>query len=1051
MRNKNLIVALVTIFSLICIYQLYWTFNQFNLEKTVKGLETKKVEYDLQKSDPNFERTEQWNTDYDNLLKRVSGKKKQLRTARRNSFSLGLDLQGGMFVTLEVGVDDLVRKLATTKDDKFEQAIQKAIVAKETSQSSFVDLFYAEVKELHKNDNTFKFANYFIDKELDIGYDTSDDKVKEKLNAEAKSAINRTFKIIRTRIDQFGVSSPNLQLQENAGRILLELPGVKDQKRVRELLRSTAKLEFWVCAPAKEGLDALTAANEAYKKYKATIKPVEADSLNASNDTTKQDSGETAIAGDPAPAEVNPDPAQPELNLDNNLNLNPDAAPAVSGAAAEGDTTKDTNAVAAVDTSKKDSTQLSEEEQYKQFIADYPLFEFLQILQQYPDENNPLMGMARKEDTAMVNSIFRIPEVDAAIPDNIKFLWGAKPVKGTDDVFELIAIKNTRSGEPPLDGGAVEQAQQDFSSKGGGGALVTMQMNADGAQKWGKLTTNNVDKHIAIALDDLVYSYPVVNGPITGGNSQITGNFSVEEAQDLANLLKAGKLPVKTVIIGEDIVGPTLGEENISNGLISFFVAIGATIIFMFFYYNRSGLVANLALIANVLFILGVSAAFNVVFTLPGIAAVVLTMGMAVDANVLIFERVREEQSLGKSLKAAITAGFKNAFSSIIDASITTLLTGVILFAFGVGPIKGFAVSLMIGIVTSLISALFITRLILDYSAQRGKSSMNFGNKLTLGAFKKVNVNMVGRKKIFYGMSGLLVGLSLVSIIAFGFKTGVDFKGGRQYKVEYDGSIDQNKLTNDLKDQFEGNSPVVKTITSGQAGERKKIMITTSFKSSSDKGDEVEAALMKGFNANHSGVKPKIVQSTSVGPAVAKDIKVSAIYSVIFSLLVIFLYILIRFRKWQYSLGALTSLFHDVIVVLGIFSILGYLDILPFSLEIDQAFIAAILTIVGYSINDTVVVFDRIRENHGEMKSSGVSDIYNTSINQTISRTLITSVTTFITALILFLMGGETVKGFIFALLLGIFFGTYSSIFVASPVAHDLIKAGEKKKGASKS
>ncbi|MCL4137432.1 UNVERIFIED_CONTAM: hypothetical protein GTU68_064373 [Idotea baltica] len=574
-----------------------------------------------------------------------------------------------------------------------------------------------------------------------------------------------------------------------------------------------------------------------------------------------------------------------------------------------------------------------------------------------------------------------------------------------------------------------------------------MRMNAEGTKEWGRITQANVGKHVAVLLDNFVYSYPVVNEAITGGSSQISGDFEIDEAKDLANVLKAGQLPVPARIEGEETVGPTLGEDNINSGISAFIAAFILTLIFMALYYAKSGFVANVALFANLIFILGCSAAFTIVLTLPGIAAVVLTVGMAVDANVLIFERIREELKKDKTLKASIKAGFSNAFSSVMDANITTFLTGVVLFAFGVGPIKGFAVSLMIGIITSLISALVITRLILDYYADKGKDSMNFGFDWSIALFDKLKLNMIARKKTFYMVSMVLIGLSFASFAINQFKTGVDFKGGRQFVVEFkDASGNDADLTsaevesvrNSLTSAFDNDAPVIKTLSSNN-----QLMITTSYLvTDREATTKVTDLMTKNLKENLKYV-PEVISTSDVGPTVANDIQTAALKSVIFSLLIIFFYILVRFRKWQYSAGAIAAVFHDVVIVLGIFSFLSIFD-LPFSVEINQALIAAILTIIGYSINDTVVVFDRIRENIGEMKASKLSNIYNISIDQTISRTLITSVTTFMTAFILFMFGGDVIKGFVFAIMIGIIVGTYSSIFVASPISLDLINRTEK-------
>ncbi|MCB9235425.1 MAG: protein translocase subunit SecDF [Bacteroidia bacterium] len=999
MRNKNTVLGLLVIFALICVYNLYHTWNAFSKDSKLKNADA--VELAELTEDADF--------------------MKSLKNSQKNAFSYGLDLQGGMMVTLEIGVEDIVRELAgNPADDKdFTMAVSNAIAAKENSQESFVDLFYQEFQKIQPN---VKLAAYYASADNGINFQTSNEEVLTYLRTQSDDAIQNTFNIIRSRIDQFGVSSPNLQLQEGSGRILVELPGVKDPERVRRLLRNTAKLEFWETYPYRDGIRELEKANDVVRMVKKR------DGDLAVNDTT---------------AKVEVDTAEVDKSAVVNDLLSENEGAEETAQTETPDSLKDS---LSNDAFVDDST-LSDEERRAKFIERYPLFEKFQSisneqLQGYP--NTPLLGYMAIADTGDFNKWMRHPDVVSVLPNEIKFVWTAKSPVEDGEFLELIAIKYNAEGVPPLDGDVIEEARQDFESQGSKAPDVSMRMNVEGSRIWSDLTAKNVNYSIAIVLDGLVYSYPRVNQQISGGNSQITGNFTIEEAKDLATLLSAGKLPVKARIQGEDIVGPTLGEQNISKGMWSFLIAFLVTVAFMAFYYAGSGFVANVALIANLFFILGVSAALNVVLTLPGIAAIVLTMGMAVDANVLIFERIREEQALGKSLKASISAGFKNALSSVLDGNITTFLTGVVLFAFGIGPIRGFAVSLMIGIITSLISALFVSRLILDYFADKGGDSIKFGSKLTINAFNKVDVKMTIRKKLFYGVSGLLIAVSIFSFVANGFKTGVDFDGGRQYTLNFEKSLDENDnevIRQGLTAVFDNNSPVIKTI-----GGENSLLITTSYLvDKQDKSEEVENLLLSTINGLNSEYMAEVESARLVGPTVANDIKRSAIFSILFSLVIIFLYIFVRFRKWQYSLGALVALMHDVTITLGIFSLLGALDFLPFSLEIDQSFIAAILTIVGYSINDTVIVFDRIRENLGEMKTSGLSDVYNTSINQTVSRTLITSGTTLATILILFLLGGDTMKGFMFALLVGIGVGTYSSIFVASPIAHDLINGQEKK------
>ncbi|MEL6590431.1 MAG: protein translocase subunit SecD, partial [Bacteroidota bacterium] len=862
----------------------------------------------------------------------------------------------------------------------------------------------------------------FADPERGISIGTPNAEVQEILSTEANSAIDRTFDVIRKRIDQFGVVSPNLQKQPSTGRILLELPGVKDPERVRELLRSTAKLEFWTCQAWPDAYPVLIEINTFLAREAGVLDTTATDTSNVDPELTEED-GETT----------------PDTNAIASADDTLAGDTSVSSTADLGDTQDPANADGPTD------------EEIAEFRRENPLFGRLSLIptQQRADQFSPIIGQAAIGDTARINEFLKRDDVKEIIPVDMRFVWGFQPIVAEDGgtkYVNMYAIRTNEEGIPALEGDVVVNARQDFDPQNANQSVVSLTMNTAGAEEWGKITTANVGKFVAILLDDYAYSVPRVNGPINDGNTQIQGDFTIEEAEDLANVLKAGKLPAIPKIAGEETVGPTLGEENIQRGMQSFIAAFIITLIFMALYYAKAGIVADVALLANLVFILGCSAAFTIVLTLPGIAAVVLTVGMAVDANVLIFERIREEQAKGKTLKASIKSGFANAFSSVMDANITTFLTGVVLYSFGVGPIRGFAVSLMIGIITSLISALIITRLILDYYANRGGESLNFGFSWSTGLFDRIKINMVNRRKTFYMVSGAVVIASLLSIGAIGFKYGVDFEGGRMYKISFlqADSVSNYPLENSeieslrgaLTNAFENNEPVVKTVSNNN-----QLMITSNYlKDDRDATESVQKLLVDTGKETIADTKIRVDEVQDVGPTVANDIRTAAIFSVIFSLLIIFFYILMRFRKWQYSLGAIIAIFHDVAIVLGIFSILRLFDNLPINVEINQAMIAALLTIVGYSINDTVVVFDRIRENLGEMKSVKISDVYNISIDQTISRTLITSLTTFLTALILFLFGGDSIRGFIFGIMLGIIVGTYSSIFVASPIALDLIR-----------
>ncbi|MEM7657002.1 MAG: protein translocase subunit SecDF [Bacteroidota bacterium] len=1021
MRNKNTIIFLLLVFIGICTYNLYWTYVQFNADQRLETVTNDLNDLKLQKpNDSTWTEAEQEiQKSYDALTSDTTFNNTRQKAIDR-SFTLGLDLQGGMFVTLEVGIEELIKKMASNENDS---ALLKAIDCASAQQAEEAQAFVPLFVDCYKTANpNVPLGAVFSSEELEISVSTPDDEVIEKLNEEESSAIDRTFNILRTRISQLGVVSPNLQKQESTGRILLELPGVKDKERVRKILQTTAELEFYRTLTWREAYPVLLAINNKMRQDAGLVS-------EDSTATEEGDAGTEEAAGD------DDEEADPTVELTDST----------------ADDFSTTEGLLDGDSTAQDDASI--EEQREEFLRENPLFRMLTLanvegLNQIQSQT-PSIAYALASDTIKMREFMEMlqkEEYRSLVPERMRFSWTfkAEPLstEGGPEYYQLIALYD--DGEPALSGRDVSTARQDFDTQQGNAPVVSMNMTPEGAKIWALITEQNVGKHVAVLLDDRVYSFPVINEAITGGRTQISGGFDIDEAKDLANVLKAGQLPVPARIEGEETVGPTLGAENVTSGLKSFIAALIVILIFMGIYYARAGMIANLALIANLLFVLGCSAAFTIVLTLPGIAAVVLTVGMAVDANVLIFERIREEIAKGKTLKAGIKSGFSNAFSSVMDANITTFLTGVVLYAVGIGPIRGFAVSLMIGIITSLISALIITRLILDNYSNRGKDSLSFGFSFTTGLFDKIKINMVSKRKTFYMVSGVIVLVSLISMGTIGFKTGVDFQGGRQFVVafsETSGSPsilsgeDVNKVRTDLTATFESNAPTVKTLRSNN-----QLMITSSYLVSDRSATtKVENLLEEGLKSTFPDRTAEILSTSDVGPTVANDIRQAAFYSVIFSLLIIFFYILLRFRRWQYSLGAIIAVFHDVIIVLGIFSLLSRLD-LGFSLEVNQSLIAALLTIIGYSINDTVVVFDRIRENIGEMRASKISDIYNVSIDQTLSRTLITSVTTLLTALIIFTFGGDVIRGFFFAIILGILVGTYSSIFVASPIALDLIK-----------
>ncbi|HEX2899182.1 MAG TPA: protein translocase subunit SecD, partial [Bacteroidia bacterium] len=964
MRNKNTIIALLVIFTGICFFNLFMTYRAFSMESELNALTPEQAD----------------------AKRREEGFKESYEYAQRNAFSLGLDLQGGLFVTLEVGVEDILREYAGatgTADPDFELALKAAIDEKVKSQEDLVELFHKNLIAVYDKANRPKpvmqgsgesilLARYFASQARGINANDADEKVKAKLKEDTEAAIENTYTIIRSRIDQFGVSSPNLSLQSGTGRILLELPGVKDPTRIKKLLRNSAKLEFRETVAYSEALPTL---NEIDRVVKRTL------------DT------EAGIA----PAPVTPDTTQKDSAAVADGDSSKTAADSANTGISDLFNGKNDSATAVTDSSDTTNATADASKDIEKFKKDHPFLGIFDLTAPFAVADKPLIGIVSLSDTSTVNKWLSLPEVKAIIPFDQKFLWEAKvdPDRGPEykNKLGLIAIRTNAEDKAKLEGNVVVDARQDYEPNSTN-AMVSMNMNAEGGTIWQKITQDNLGKCVAIVLDNYVQTYPTIQSVISGGRSQITGNFSVDEAKDLANLLKAGALPVKAKILGDSQVGPSLGAENLNKGLMSFVVAFFAVIAFMGFYYRGAGMVANIALLINLLYIFGVSAALGIVFTLPGLAAVVLTMGMAVDANVLVFERIREEMTSGKGYKAAVQAGFKNAFSTVMDSNITTFITGLILFWFGIGPIAGFAVNLMIGIVTSLICSLFITRIILEWFGDRNANGVRFGTDFTIRIFNHVKIKMTERKKYFYIFSGALTALSLLSVAVFGFRTGVEFDGGRQVKIEFANTVSTESIRGPLTVAFDNKVPLIREVSGTNS-----MLITTSYKSEDPEGsEEVNKEILRVVNEAAPGSDPKIVESIVVGAAVASDIQRSAIFSVGFSLLAIFLYILFRFRRYQYSLGALAALVHDVAVVMGFFSFFGHFDgILPFSLEIDQAFIAAILTVIGFSINDTVIVFDRIRENLAEMKSSPLGVIYNESIDRTFSRTIITSGTVLLT------------------------------------------------------
>jgi SecD/SecF fusion protein len=994
MQNKGAILTFAILLALVCLYQLSFTFKAKQVEKNAR---------EYAQGDPDKEFYYLDSISGEVVYNFIGLKKFTFKEVKELELNLGLDLRGGMNVTLEVSVDDLVRALSNYNNDStFNAALARARVMQRGSQEDFVTLFGRAFEDIDPN---ARLASIFLTLDLRdrININSSNSDVLEVIRRETNAAIDNAFNIIRTRIDRFGVAQPNIQQLQTKGRILVELPGVKDQKRVRSLLQGTAMLEFWETYENQEVYPFLLQANQRIREIQT------ASNQNASN----QQNSENQVQDDAGKAEA--DTIAGESTLLSELE---------SGAL--GDTTR-------VD-------------DLASFREEYPLFA---LLNPSTDQSGqlyfgPAVGIAHSRDTSRVNEMLRREQIRSIFPRDMMFRWTANSMDQAGNYYRLIALKsNTRDGRAPLDGDVITDARQDFDRLGSN-PEVSMTMNSEGAKIWQRLTKENIGKSIAIVLDGYVRSFPTVQNEISGGRSSITGLVSIEEAKDLANILKSGKMPAPARIIQEEVVGPSLGREAINSGMYSFMIAFTLVLIYMLFFYSRNaGLSANVALVANVFFVFGILASLGATLTLPGIAGIVLTIGMSVDANVLIYERVQEELRAGKGIKLAISDGYKNAYSAIIDGQVTTLLTGIVLYVFGSGPIKGFATTLIIGILTSLFSAIFLTRLIFEWKLKRTKE-IHFTTKYTQNWLQNTSIKFLDKRKIAYIVSGTLIVISIISLTFRGLNYGIDFKGGRTYVVRLNQDVQVAEVQAALTDAF-GTMPEVKTF-----GANNQIRITTSYKIEDDSEDvdnEVEELLMQGLkNANMLDNNVSIEEFTTdyqlssqkVGPTISDDIRKDSVIAISFALIIIFLYILVRFTNWQYGLGAIAALIHDSLIVLGIFSLLY--NVLPFSLEIDQAFIAAILTVLGYSINDTVVVFDRIREYlklHPKRKRKQNVD---EAVNSTLRRTFSTSLSTFVVLLAIFLFGGATIRGFTFALLIGVVVGTYSSIFVASPIAYEFQK-----------
>jgi len=983
MQGKGFIKFMAILLGIVCVYSLSFNFVTSKVENDAKA---------YAKGDPNKEKAY---LDSMATVKVYPLFGFDYQFCKSKEINLGLDLKGGMNVTMEISLSELVKSLANNTDDvNFNQALKSAQTQLNAGGKDYISLFVNEFEKLSPN---VKLADFFSnqDNATTLKPDASNSEVKTYLSREATSAIDRSFDIIRSRIDGFGVVSPNMQKQEGTNRILIEMPGVQDKERVSRLLQGSAELQFWKVYNNQEVYPILQNINTTLV---STLK---------SADTTKKAAGDTSAA----------------------------TGGKLAGLAKNKSTT--------------DTSVLRTEA-----LANNPLFAVLNV-PTYQAENGQqqlrpgaVVGWVAKKDTAKVNAFFKRPEIAAIIPQSLKFMWSVKPTDmgattatgSSVKIYDLYAIKVTSTdGKPDLGGEAISDARADFQD--GNKPEVTMRMTGEGAAKWKKITaeasSGQEKQAIAIVLDNTVYSAPTVQDEISGGNSSITGNFTVEDTQDLANILKAGKLPAPARIAGSYVVGPTLGAQAIHDGLISFVIAFIVILIFMALYYHRAGWVANFALLLNLFFIIGTLISLGAVLTLPGIAGIVLTIGLSVDANILIFERIREELAQGKTTGIAIKEGFKHAMPSIIDSNVTLFILGAILYVFGSGPVQGFATTLCIGILSSLFAAVLISRVVFEGMLDR-KMEISFDNSVTRNAFKNVAFNFVGRRKIYYIISTAIIVLGIVFYFKNGgLNLGVDFKGGRTYLVHFDKGVNTEDLKATLNPAFGNETPEVKT-----AGEDSQVKITTTFhiEDQDPKTDKVvEDALIKGLAPLNN--KFEIMSSQKVTPIIASDIVNGAFYAVLVSCLFMFIYIVVRFKKWQYGLGAVIALFHDVLMVLSFYTILD--GVMPFSLEIGQDFIAAILTVMGYTMTETVVVFDRIRE---RLKESGKEDLHgeerntliNFALNSTLSRTILTSLTVFFVLLVIFIFGGDSIRGFIFALLIGRIIGTYSSLCISTPIVIDL-------------
>ncbi len=1040
MQNRGAIATFAIILALASLFQLSFTFFTKKVERNSKKYSTSEqavsIARKLAKGDflrENYvmdsiskARERHYLDSMSNkVVYNILLKKYTYQDCKEREVNLGLDLKGGMNVMMEVSVEDIIRGLSgKSQDPTFQRAMDLAKQKQRNSQRDFVDLFQESFEETDPNARLAAIFAYEF-KNQGITTTSTNDEVIKVIRDEAERYIDQSYQILRTRIDRFGVSQPNIQRMAQQSRILIELPGIKEPERIRKLLQGTASLEFWETYSFTELAPYFSEANQRLRDIET----------GRSGETVVNDSTNMADTT----LSVENQPVTPTPSDTNQL---------------ASDTTALEDLIAA-DSAKEAANQ--EDQTREEWAKENPLFNYLspafyqQDGKMYASEGASV-GYSPIKDTATVNHMLRLAE--DVFPRDLKLAWSAKPERWqTEDILTLYALKiTTRDGSAPLGGGAITNAFQDYDQNGQ--VEVSMSMDAEGGRVWKRLTGENIGRQIAIVLDDYVRSAPNVKSEIPNGQSSISGGgMEVEEAQDIANILKAGKMPAPARIVQEEVVGPTLGREAINAGVLSFCISIVIVLLYMIFYYGKAGTVADLALLVNIFFIFGILASLGATLTLPGIAGIVLTFGMALDANVIIYERVREEVRAGKGMRLAISDGYKHAYSAIIDGNVTTLLTGVILYIFGSGPIKGFATTLIIGIVASLFTAIFISRIIFTIMLDRNKV-ITFANKYTLNLFTKVNYDFIGNRKKFYLISLVIIIIGVTSLIIRGMDPGVDFTGGRTYIVRFDQVVRTDEVRNSLENVL-GSAPEVKTF-----GPSTQVKITTKYMVDdvSTTGDSlVERKIYEGvtgffqnpidyqtFSAESGKKLVGKLSSQMVGPTVADDLKVKAAWAVFLSLIGIFLYMAVRFKKWSFGLGGVAALAHDTFILVALYSI--FYNVMPFALELDQNFIAAVLTIIGYSINDSVVIYDRVREYRTLYPKRNLAETMNAAVNSTIGRTINTGGTTLLTLLAMFIFGGEVIRGLCFALFVGIVVGTYSSVFISVPVAYEFAMMNIKRK-----